>query len=287
MTKLVSIVVFCLISLSVFAKEIDKDRYKDYQFDPQYNANDEQLREEARNLVNQYLLEKYPTGWRNVSKIYGAGLWGNRLIVSYSIGNTKGKVLEREAYMRDCDAYYKEHGKKKPECIFKSKVISVFKDGVYETDLVKKRGQLIPNGHYGFDFYGCIDLKPIFTAPMIEDQGSALLTVTGNGNRDPVMRDRLTLSIYDESLNNSVKEDLMLINMVWAKRTKPTKYNRLYNFSAAGEMPQGHILDIPDNRARKKYAKMYVSDFNEDGLLELLFWHRQYYSTLIDDKERL
>ena len=32
---------------------------------------------------------------------------------------------------------------------------------------------------------------------------------------------------------------------------------------------------------------MFIADFNQDGLLEMLFWLRQYQSTLISDKENI
>lgn len=278
-----------IIHSTSYAEDINKYRYADYKFTPIYNQNNDQLIKIGKDIVNQFLLKQYPTGWRNAGKIYGVTYWGTKLVIGYSIGNTKGKMAEKDLYINECKSYYKKHNKKQNGCDFKSNVISVFKGKIHELDLIKSKEDIYPVGHFGRDYYGNVDDKPIFTASMVIGEDKALFSLTGFGNRfsNPV-QDRITLDIYGSNLTWKIHEDLMLTNYsAKTKKYKPNPKNK-YDYSAyLDESLEQFGLVKSDRRARKKYAKTYIKDLDNDGLLDVLFWHRQYYSTLVKNKTRV
>ena len=123
----------CFFSQSINADEIDKDRYQGYIFTPQYSDSPGQINGFG-DLVNRYLLQKYPAGWLELSKFKGGVYWGGKVALGYIVSPVSGKSQEMWKHKDQCRAYYKEHGKKKEDCPYVDQAISVFENG--ELDLV-------------------------------------------------------------------------------------------------------------------------------------------------------
>jgi len=269
--KKVSIIICALTIVvnSASAKISPNKRYQHYQFIPSYG--EEKLPIKVKDIVNNSL-----SPLMGVNYSYGYLYWEQRLVVGYGVDVIPEKNDEwQQLRMKD----------KEPKLY---EAISLFDEQKKKTNLIKVfRSYMIPLDHSANDFYGCIDKKPLFTSPMIEGNGDALFAITGEGNHlyNPQITDRITVNIFGDRLNWTFSEELFLANYYNEAGIDPKSgfdFSDIINFKT--DYP---LLVKNDSRGRKKYAKMYIADLNQDGLLEMLFWHRQYQSTLISDKDKV
>lgn len=165
--------------------------------------------------------------------------------------------------------------------------VSVIKDNKV-IDLLKanhrpKKGedrQLWPQGGMGgYDFYGCIYEKPIFKAALFDPEALNLFVVTGTGNYTSNIRgggtnDSLALHVFSyDSYQKIFDVQLMEVNY---KPFNPDVMRKDYYFPKS-DYP-ARDLSFNDDEGRKSYSKIFIRDFDENNLLDILVWKREYKS---------
>lgn len=259
------------MALSFVSSAVDL-RYENYHFEPRFNDVDSS---QFTKVLNDTLLP-----WRKASGVKSISN-DIAILVAYKIELKKESFDEWSQYRRkqkNLKLPYEKPEWEAVSLIREAKVIPV----------LKKYYDLFPVGHYGHDIYGCIELKPVFAAPLIEGKPDAFFTITGRGNgTDQSVFDNHKLSIVGlKGTEVAVSEYLFIGNYYVPPHAIDEKNTYTYNYPAAGkDRLKDGMLNNQDGRGRKKYAKLFVADFDKNNKLELVFWHRQYQPTRTKEKK--
>ncbi|GGY59716.1 hypothetical protein GCM10011297_35200 [Bacterioplanes sanyensis] len=136
-------------------------------------------------------------------------------------------------------------------------------------------------GIRSYDFYGCIDSRPVFSSSLIEGQDDFVFIITAtHGNpRAGLISENMAISVYSGSGELQFKEKLLWVNYVPAVGGRAHYYGEGEVGSKYGELP------ISDGYGRKRYAKMYIADFDLDDRLDVVFWFKTFKSTSVGDEK--
>jgi len=260
-----------LIGLSTFGVVADELRYKDFEFMPDYN----------NGLSNEPIpdwLKPRIADWEQYFPIYYLDT-GKSQVAMYRINIKSGKDHRQRfnEVLRETQTAGKKLG---PVGARETVYANIHGSSMY---LIKPEGEILSHGHGGIDYYGCIENKPLYTAPLLADKSEAIFVITGKGNvQNDLIKDNIKISSFDGKTGEIYFERFLeLTNYQKRISTHPTiDYVRGFRYK------KEDFLYASDDKGRKQYAKMYVKDFGNDDLLDVIFWYRQYYSTLVIDKER-
>lgn len=278
MYRIAFIFALLLLATSAYAEESQTGKkYEDYTFEPVYkDIIDESFVRKTKEVLDK-ALEPF---------------WEAKIISHLSIGDNIAFLYRAEVFKhtREYRDYYKNErkkgGKPKPSRWDAVRVI-----GPNTNTLLDKReirsGRLFPEGHAGYDYYGCINEYPLFKANTIDIDRKDLFTITGYGisssqmgrrNCYPV-NENIILSIYSgKNFEKLLAVELMLLNYVYPE---PECVLKDYFYSAFKERPRNKAipyLPCPDGRGRKRFGKVFIKDFNKNDKLDILVWYRQYQS---------
>ncbi len=152
--------------------------------------------------------------------------------------------------------------------------------------LLLKERSLLPVGRGGYDFYGCIDERPLFKANVIGDmERDELFVITGSGYHTDNMRgagalDHLMLHVYGGEQYNKLFEVMLLaVNYrPWNLDSPPKDYYfQQSEFSKAKVKIEGDVGEW-----RNFHSKLFFQDFNENGKMDVLIWQAEHKSHKID-----
>ncbi len=279
MYRIAFIFIFALLLLAANAYAVESqvgEKYEGYTFKPVYDIIDKGFVEKTKKVLDE-TLEPF---------------WEATIISHLSIGNNIAFAYRAVVFKhtREYREYYKNERKKggepKPSRWDAIRVI-----GPNTNTLLDKReirsGRLFPEGHAGYDYYGCINEYPLFKANTIDLEIKDLFTITGYGipssqmgrrNCYPV-NENMILSIYSgKNFEKLLSVELMLLNYVYPE---PECVLKDYFYSAYKEPPKNKAipyLPCPDGRGRKRFGKIFIKDFNRNDKLDVLAWYRQYQS---------
>ena len=256
-----------LLPAIAMAENTEELRYKGYSFEPRYGSEADDF--QAAETISPNLKD-----WQKIEQIKSISI-GNNILSAYRI-----TLNEKNAkpYLEYRDPRLIKGLPFEPSDYH---AVSLVANNKVNT-LLKQKYDLFPTGHYGRDYYGCIEMEPVFAAPLIEGRAEAFFSITGRGHyTDSSIYDRHTLNIYG-SINAKLHltEQLFIANYIVPLHAIDEKNTHQYDYPAATmKKRKGHHLLSKDNRGRKQYAKFYAADFDENNKLDLIFWHRQYMST--------
>lgn len=137
-------------------------------------------------------------------------------------------------------------------------------------------------GRRDYDYYGCIDKKPVYTASLIEGQPDFffIITSTQGSPVDPLVSDYMTITI-----SSSLGELQLSEKLFWAN-FYPTKNGpKVHFYGESTPNLKFDELPISDGFGRKRYAKMYIADLDKDNNLDILFWFKTFKSTKYSEKK--
>jgi len=250
----------------------EEQRYESYQLKPRYNFNNTEQ--------SAVLIERRLKVWQKIKTIQEITVDENTLVayqVELDKNNAKPYLDYSEPFVLKGIPFERSD----------YQAISIIKRNKV-THVLKKDYDLFPVSHYGHDYYGCIGSKPVFAAPLIEGKPDMFFAVTGRGyGTDQSVFDNHKLSIVGlKGTEVAVSEYLFIGNYYVPPHAIDEKNTYTYNYPAAGkDRLKDGMLNNQDGRGRKKYAKLFVADFDKNNKLELVFWHRQYQSTRTKGKK--
>ncbi|PWK51735.1 hypothetical protein [Pleionea mediterranea] len=143
-------------------------------------------------------------------------------------------------------------------------------------------GLVFSTGHRGHDYFGCIESRPLFEVSMIEGVKNAIWIITGKGDElhyDGV-NENIKVTVYDGETTQKYFE---YYAMMTSYTNKPWKD---FDFVLGATRDRSSPLFNDEFRGKKLFAKAYINDFDNNDKLDVVIWHRQYYSTRVSDKDR-
>lgn len=271
--KTVMLMLMVLVVLPVSAETVDTRRYDRYSFSPNY----ESIIEGQSNIIEKELDDFY-----YVEKIKSATVNENSLAL-YRVNVRESRIHDFVKKVEHKEIVLKQKRDNKDRMTWDA-VSFISQSG--ENKLILKTSKYEEffsfESRRDYDYYGCIDSKPVYTASLIEGKSDYFFVVTATEGSpvDLLVNDNLNLLII------SNKGDLQLSEKLFWANYYPTKNGPKVHFygegttnSKFGEMP------IDDGFGRKRYAKMFISDLDEDNRLEIMFWFKTYKSTYFTEKK--
>lgn len=267
---------FLLISAELFADDL---LYKDYRLEPQYAM---ELGETSSTAVGP-VLEQLSDQWHDITIRYDLDYDnGKIMLVDYIIKPGKSRDFANEEIKK---------GKTKINVDWTS-LVKIDADGkLTELQRDDRKGlqYFYSRGHGAGDYLYCIENKPLYIAPFFEHQ-PYLFHITGMGEYTTIGTglDYIKLSIYDiKSARKILNIGLMLTNY---HAFGPDEDVYSYHwFSAAitkSSRLQGRMVFPKGLEGRKRYAKLFIQDLDQNNKLDVVIWHREYASAQRDDPMR-
>ncbi len=266
-------ILLCVIFFSVntLAENKLKDKYKNYVFDPEY----------GRNVSNESW-GLYQHGYKQ----YLLDLQAPRTLLSLDFELNKTlfiqvKTTDSYGFMKRSDEVYKKTGRRE---LSSWDGVMVYDDS--SNKLLLKERSLLPVGRGGYDYYGCIDEKPLYKANIIGDiEKDELFVITGAGHHTDNMRgagarDHLMLHVYGGEQYNKLFEVMLLaVNYrPWNPDNPPKDY-----YFPKSEFSKAKVkIEGEAGEGRKFHSKLFFQDFNENGKMDVLIWQAEHKSRKID-----
>lgn len=247
-------------------------RYDNFVFTPSYQAGSDNIKE---------ILEKQLSEFHYIEKLIAANIGDSSLglyrvnvkkdrredynkKLSYKEFVLKQKFDESDWTTWDAISYISSLGRAK----------LILKSTAYNDFFAVK-------GYRDYDYYGCIDTKPVYTAPLIEGQPDFffVITATQGSPIDPLVSDYMSFSII------SSRGDLQLTEkLFWANYYPAPEGPIVHFYGESSNKQELEELPINDGHGRKRYAKIFISDLEQDNQLDILFWFKTFKSTDFNEK---
>lgn len=268
---------------SVIGASTDSLKYETYEFKPVYG----ERKESYNTLLDSTALQQSILPYELKKINYTLDLDEKK----YILASDAIPVEEREDYIK---RLIKEGVNKNIYMEFTS-LVSLSNEGAFE-ELVRsdiKRGEsLVAEGHPNRDYLNCVDESPLFVAPLFDNK-DFLFFITSAGwyytNTDKDFG-YYNLNIYNAQSNKKIwHHELLKIN--YQRYNFDDDITSDYWFPAVIESPgaytrSGNFILPYDHEGRKRYAKLFISDFDKNNKLDILVWNREYASAKRNDAER-
>ena len=266
-----SVVIALLASPVVYGG--DKQlRYIDFEFKPNYETGPSNIKQ---------ALEQTLTEFHYIKKL-SAAVVNKNFLVLYRVKLKKDRAKEFASRIAHKENVLKQRRDEDDRTSWDA-VSYIDISGKVETlDKTTKDNDFFSiEGRRDYDYYGCVDHKPTFVATLIQGQPDFffVITATQGSPVDPLVSDYMALSIYSSQGHLQLKEKIFWANYYPANEGAKVHY---YGESSPelkfGEMPES------DGYGRKRYAKLFIADLDNDNQLEILFWFKTFKSTEYNDK---
>jgi hypothetical protein len=267
------IAMWVIISPLAMSQTDEKSRYHKFVFAPMYGEEGDVLEDTIDEHIGKY---------HAVEKIYASTRQGS----SVALYRTELKDEFEEEFFEILD--HKQYVLKQKKFSYRDWQIW---DAVSFIDSAGKIKELSIggisksffsiSGLRSYDLYGCLDNKPVYTASLIEGQPDYFFVITAtSGNRNAgATREHINVSIISNNGQLEINEKIFWANYVSSTGNEAHFYGEGEVGSKFGEMP------IDDGYGRKRYAKMYVSDLDQDNSLDIVFWFKTFKSTSFGEKK--
>jgi len=246
-----------------------KDRYKDFEFAPDYSD------VSGNEPMPEWLRPQIPD-WQRYNPVSYLPIGENEFI--FYMADTPRDGGNVKKYLKALEEFKTSGSKGFFDTRWDAVVANIAGKPMF---LKGKEFELRSQGHGGVDYYGCIEEKPLYSSRLIEGELPAVWVITGKGNvQAKIFDDFIKIAAFNSKTGNLYFEQFLeKMNYYY----KSTKYKGIDYLLGVG-YKEGDPLE--NLRGRKQYAKMFIKDFDHDDQLDVIFWHRQYFSTLVADKER-
>jgi len=278
---------FLVIQVSADQSELI---YDDYIFLPAYTDQNKEA-----NSASAVIFEKnYSNYWLTTSIKNSIVLDGK----IFSIGFVEMKKNKRTEFtMKKLDIQKQERKlqKKSFNNLFSqvnhvgdNMLVSVHGDVLTELAHEKRNHKFYSNGHGAYDYLYCVEDKPLFNASLLLNKPFVFhVTAQGDENLSGGGFDAVRLYIYSRNGNkNILYTPLFLANYQANKRRK--QQDDIYYFSQYTESHKHYpeLFMQKEQEGRKRYAKLFIKDFDKNNKLDIVVWHREYASARRDDKNK-
>lgn len=246
-------------------------RYDNFVFMPSYRT----VSDEAKAIVDNELGE-----FHNFEKLYGATIQGNSILL-YKTRVKKERAIEFREKFNHKKYVLKQKRDYRDRSTWDA-LSYIDNTGNFNTLSVAKSTEYFSvSGRRDYDYYGCIDSKPVYTAELIEGQPDFffVITATQGSPVDPLVREYMELSMYSSEGSFQLSEKVF-----WASFQFARKGPDVHFYGQTPLKPDANDLLINDGHGRKRYAKMYIADLDQDNKLDVLFWFKTYRSTDYSEK---
>ena len=275
MKSLPLFLVLLSFSFILFAQESNERRYRNYVFLPNYNESDDKA-SVAANLLDGL------RDWYEIEYLHPLSFEEGEIIALYRIGVANDRQNEWKDFV-DYKKYTLKESRTEQDWSRWDGIVFFDSDGLRKNLIKSKFPELFSSEiHRGQDYYGCIEKKPVFTANLIADMPPFAFVITGTGHpTEPTITDDITLHIYSNKGLRVLEEALFLANY------SPSDSGQRHggaNIASANPGKDNYGLSAEDNYGRKRYAKMYSADLDDDNFLDVMFWFRTYKSSAIGEK---
>lgn len=127
------------------------------------------------------------------------------------------------------------------------------------------------------DSYGCINSKSVFTADINLDTDYEYFVLEGGGKQNSnFIQDKFILSVFDGSSTELIaREEVLFTNL--NKLTEIPK-DGFFRYQVKNRVNQSDSTP-----AESRYAKFFFSDFDKDGLNNLIVWRKIFISRKVSD----
>lgn len=204
-------------------------------------------------------------------------------VIGFSVKPKPKKVLEYRKSIHEMKVKGLDLDEFKAEQI---KLISKERD-IDEIILSNRGKDIFPAGRGMRDWFYCIDKKPVFTANIMGSDIPEIFIISGmtiqtSNIAGAGTTDYLNIDIFNgDQLNRLISIPLATVDYRELDSDQ-MKGGKKYYYEKT-ELRNDHLMSV-DGEGRKRYAKLFVQDFDDNERLDLIVWHREYKSALFNKK---
>ncbi len=269
--KIIILLFSISFSVHAIAEDNPQGKYQGYVFGPVHGGEvPESLRGIHQDNYEQYLLE-----FQAPRNLLDLEVESDRALL------IRVRLTNSYEFMKRSDEVYKKTGHRE---LSTWDGVLVYNDH-FNKMLLKER-ELLPVGRGGYDYYGCIDEKPLFKANIIGDmEKEELFVVTGAGHHTDNMRgngarDHLMLHVYGGAQYDKLLEVMLLA--VNYRPWNPDNPPKDYYFPRSGFSQKKVKIEGEQGEGRKFYSKLFFQDFDENDRMDIIIWQVEYKSRKIE-----